>query len=294
MVKDQSRKSRITDALILTVLLLTALSCFLPLWYTLNLSLSDKASAAAGQVGLWPVGLNITSYQQIMGDGKFLTAFWNSVQRVVLGTVISVVLTVLAAYPLSKSRKEFPLGRPLMWILVFTMMFSGGLVPWYQTIRAYGLINNLWALVLGSSLGAFNVILVVNFLRNLPKELEEAAFVDGAGPWYILGKIIVPVSVPVIATITLLTGVYHWNEFFQGLVLMSKESNYPLQTYIQQLVVVINTGPMTEDMYKKLNEMSNQTLNAAKIFVAMVPVLVVYPFLQRYFISGVTLGSVKE
>lgn len=294
MVKDKSRKNRIADALILTVLVATAFSCFLPLWYTLSLSLSDKASAAAGQVGLWPVGLNFTSYQQIMGDGKFLTAFWNSVQRVVLGTVISVVLTVMAAYPLSKNPKEFPLGRPLMWILVFTMMFSGGLVPWYQTIRAYGLINNLWALVLGSSLGAFNVILVVNFLRNLPKELEEAAFVDGAGPWYILGKIIVPVSVPVIATITLLTGVYHWNEFFQGLVLMSKETNYPLQTYIQQLVVVINTGPMTEDMYKKLNEMSNQTLNAAKIFVAMVPVLVVYPFLQRYFISGITLGSVKE
>jgi putative aldouronate transport system permease protein len=294
MVADKTRKNRITDAVINAVLILTAFSCFLPLWYTLCLSLSDKASAAAGLVGLWPVGFNLTSYAQIMGDGKFVTSFWNSIQRVILGTGISVILTVMAAYPLSKTKKEFPLGRPLMWVLVFTMMFSGGLIPWYQTIRAYGLINNIWALVLGSSLGGFNVILVVNFLRNLPKELEEAAIVDGAGPWYTLFKIILPVSVPVIATITLLTGVYHWNEFFQGLVLMSKESNYPLQTYIQQLVVVISNGPMTEDMYKVMNEMSNQTLNAAKIFVAMVPVLAIYPFLQRYFINGITLGSVKE
>ena len=294
MVTDKTWKNKLTYALIATVLLIVAFSCFLPLWYTLCLSLSAKASAAAGEVGLWPVGFNFTSYVQIMGDWKFFNSFWISIQRVVLGTAISVVFTIMAAYPLSKNAKEFPLGRPLMWLLVFTMMFNGGLIPWYQTIKAYGLLNNIWALVLGSSLGAFNVILVVNYIRNMPKELEEAAIVDGAGPWYTLVKIIVPVSLPVIATITLLTGVYHWNEFFQGLVLMSKDTQYPLQTYIQQLVVVLTTGPMTEDMYKRMNEMSNQTLNAAKIFVAMVPVLLIYPFLQRYFITGITLGSVKE
>lgn len=294
MVADKTFKNRITNLVISVFLLLVAFSCFLPLWYTLCLSLSAKSAAAAGVVGLWPVGFNLVSYSQIMGDGKFFMAFWNSIERVVIGTLLSVVLTVMAAYPLSKGPKEFPLGRPLMWILVFTMLFNGGLVPWYMTIRTYGLINNIWALILGSSLGGFNVILVVNFIRNLPKELEEAAVVDGAGPWYTLFKIILPVSIPVVATITLLTGVYHWNEFFQGLILMSKESNYPLQTYIQQLLVVISGGNMTEDQYKRLNEMSNQTLNAAKIFIAMIPVLLVYPFLQRYFINGITLGSVKE
>lgn len=294
MIRDKKLSSRVFDSLLVIVLFMISIVCLLPIWYTLCVSLSEKSAAAAGLVGLWPVNFNLNSYYQIMGDIKFFHSFWISIQRVVLGGTLSFVVTVLMAYPLSKSTKDFPARNIFMWILVFTMLFNGGLIPWYQTVKSIGLINNIWALVLGGGVPVFNVILVVNFFRNLPKEIEEAALVDGAGPWHILLAIFLPLAVPVLATVTLLIVVYHWNEFFNGLILMSNQNKYPLQTYIQQLVVVINTSNMTEDQYKKLNELSNQTLNAAKIFIAMIPVLMVYPFLQRYFITGITLGSVKE
>ncbi|WP_248927066.1 carbohydrate ABC transporter permease [Paenibacillus hamazuiensis] len=294
MVRETTFGSKAFDVLLIVLLVGIALLCILPLWYTLCVSLSANSAAAAGMVGLWPVGFNFNSYNEIMGDSKFFNSFWISVKRVVLGAGVSFIVTVLMAYPLSKNAKEFPLRNVFMWILVFTMLFNGGLIPWYQTVKALGLINSIWALVLGHSVPMFNVILVVNYFRNLPKELEEAALVDGAGPWYMLVKLYIPLAVPVLATVTLFSIVYHWNEFFNGLVLMSKADHYPLQTYIQQLVVVIDASTMDTEQLKRLSELSNQTLNAAKIFIAMIPVLLIYPFLQRFFIHGITLGSVKE
>ena len=294
MLRESTLRAKLFDSTLLIVLLLIAFLCLLPLWYTLAVSLSEKSAAAAGRVWLWPVGFNFNSYKQIMGDGSFFNSFWISIQRVVLGAIVTFFITTLMAYPLSRSTKEFRMRNVFMWILVFTLLFNGGLIPWYMTVKELGLYNTIWGLVLGGGVPVFNVILIVNFFRNLPKELDEAALVDGAGPWRMLLTLYVPLAVPVLATVTLFTIVYHWNEFFHGLVLTSGQENYPLQTLIQQFVVVINTANMTEDQYKRLSELSNQTLNAAKIFIAMVPVLVIYPFLQRFFIHGITLGSVKE
>jgi ABC-type glycerol-3-phosphate transport system permease component len=294
MVKDNSFGSLVIDTISITVLVILALLCILPLWYTLCVSLSDKSAAAAGLVGLWPVGFNLTSYQSILGDAKFFNSFWISIQRVALGTSAELIVTLLMAYPLSKTVKQLPLRNVIMWFLVFAMLFSGGLIPWYQTMKTLKLTNNIWGLVLGNSLPIFNVILVMNYFRNLPKEIEEAALIDGAGPWQIFFKIYIPLSTPVIATVALFSMVYHWNEFFNGLVLSTRQAYYPLQTYIQQMIVVINTANMNQDQIQQLNEISNQTLNAAKIFIAMTPILLIYPFLQRYFIKGITLGSVKE
>jgi len=294
MVKDNSFSSLVIDIVSITVLVILALMCILPLWYTLCVSLSDKSAAAAGMVGLWPVGFNLTSYKSILGDVKFFNSFWISVQRVALGTSAELIVTLLMAYPLSKTVKQLPLRDVIMWFLVFAMLFSGGLIPWYQTMKTLKLTNNIWGLVLGNSLPIFNVILVMNYFRNLPKEIEEAALIDGAGPWQIFLKIYLPLSKPVIATVALFSMVYHWNEFFNGLVLSTRQAYYPLQTYIQQMIVVINTANMNQDQIQQLNEISNQTLNAAKIFIAMIPILLIYPFLQKYFIQGITLGSVKE
>jgi len=294
MLRENTWRAKLFDLTLLIVLLLIAFLCLLPLWYTLAVSLSEKSAAAAGRVWLWPVGLNFNSYKQIMGDGSFFNSFWISIQRVVLGASVTFFITTLMAYPLSRSTKEFRMRNVCMWILVFTLLFNGGLIPWYMTIKELGLYDTIWGLVLGGGVPVFNVILIVNFFRNLPKELDEAALVDGAGPWRMLLTLYIPLAVPVLATVTLFTIVYHWNEFFHGLVLTSGQENYPLQTLIQQFVVVINTANMTEDQYKRMSELSNQTLNAAKIFIAMVPVLIIYPFLQRFFIHGITLGSVKE
>ncbi|AOZ92366.1 carbohydrate ABC transporter permease [Paenibacillus crassostreae] len=294
MVKDNTAGSKLFDVFLIIFLVGIALLCILPIWYTLAVSLSDNAAASSGRVGLWPVGFNLSSYKEIMGDSKFFNSFWISIQRVVLGAGLNFVIILLMAYPLSKGNKELPFRNVLMWILVFTMLFNGGLIPWYMTVKSLGLINNIWALVLGSSVPVFSVILVINFFRNLPKELEEAALVDGAGPWRMMIQIFVPLAGPVIATVTLFSIVYHWNEFFNGLVLMSTADHYPLQTYIQQMVVVIDANTMTAEQIQRMSELSNRTLNSAKIFIAMIPVLVVYPFLQRFFITGITLGSVKE
>jgi ABC-type glycerol-3-phosphate transport system permease component len=173
------------------------------------------------------------------------------------------------------------------------MLFNGGTIPWYMTMRSYHLTDNVWGLVLSGGLPVFNVIMAMNFFRNLPSELEEVAYVDGADPWTSFIKINIPLAKPMIATITLLTIVGHWNDFFQGLVLSTKQSNYPLQTYIQQMVVTQNYSTMTVEQIKEMVQLNNQSLDAAKIFIAMVPILMIYPFLQKYFVKGITLGSVK-
>ncbi len=294
MIKDNTLPSILFDIFLVIVLSVLALSCILPLWYTLCLSLSDKSAAAAGAVGLWPVGFNLIAYKTIIGDSNFFHSVWISVQRVVLGTACELSATILMAYPLSKSPKHFPARTPFAWLLVFAMLFSGGLIPWYQTMKSIGMINNIWGLVLGNSLPIFNVILMLNYFRNLPKEIEEAALIDGAGPWTMLFRIYIPLSKPAIATISLFSVVYHWNEFFNGLVLTTRQVNYPLQTYIQQMIVVMDTTSMTIEQLQIMDQLSNQTLSAAKIFIAMIPILLIYPFLQKYFISGITLGSVKE
>ncbi len=286
-----SRVFKIVNYIILTIL---AISCLYPLWYELCMSLSDKLAAEGGLVTLYPIGINVGSYELIMGDGAFWNSFMISVGRVVLGTIWTMVVIIMMAYPLSKNSRAYKPRGVLMWILVFCMLFNGGTIPWFITVKQYGLLDNFAALIFAGSVPVFNVLLLMNFFRNLPADIEEAALVDGAGPWRILWQIVVPCSVPVIATVVLFTSVNYWNEYFQGLVLMNNESHYPLQTYIRQITVQIPVGvTLTTEQYQQLAQNSNKSLEAAKVFIAMIPMLLVYPFLQKYFVSGITLGAVK-
>jgi len=293
MIEERSLLSKVYNGINILLILLLTLLCILPVWYTLVVSISDRAAVAAGEVFLIPKGINFASYQTIINDGQFFRSFFISVQRVIYGAAITFFVVLLMAYPLSKSTKDFKSRNIFMWLLIFCMLFSGGMVPWFMTMKSLGLINSIWGLVLGGGLPVFNVILVMNFFRNLPKEMEESALIDGAGPWRILFGIFLPLSTPVLATILVFTIVGHWNEFFQALILMTKNENYPLQSYIRQVTANVDLTKLDAESVKRLTSLSNQTLNAAKIFISMLPLLVIYPFFQKYFVKGITLGSVK-
>lgn len=287
-------KYSFSNVLLTGSLIVVTLACLYPIWFVFIVSFSDKSAVEAGFVRIWPVGFTLVSYELILKDKLFFNSFWISIQRVILGGGLNFLLTTIMAYPLSRSYKEFKERNYYIWFVLFTMLFSGGLIPWYLTIRDLGMINSIWALVLPGAVPVFNLILLMNFYRNIPKEIHEAALTDGANPWTTLFKLYIPLSLPAIATVTLFSLVNHWNSYFDGLVLMNDAEKYPLQTYIQQLVVQRDFQNLTSDEIQMLSKMSSKTLNAAKIVVALVPLLCVYPFLQKYFVTGVTLGSVKE
>lgn len=294
MIEKKTPGTMILKGFLGLILIVLALSCLLPLVYNLAVSLSSKAAAEAGLVRFWPVDFTWNAYQEIMGDKSFWVSFLISVERVLLALVITLPVLTLAAYPLAKTSKEFAPRNVILWIFVFCMLFSGGTIPWYIVLKNYGLINSVFGLAICGGIPVFNLILMVNFFQDIPKELEEAAMIDGAGPWYTLFKVVVPLSKPVLATIALFTIVGHWNDFFQGLVLSTSSESYPLQTYIKQLVFQLDTSQMTAEQIRQMSTMSNTTMNAAKIFISMIPVLCIYPFLQKYFVTGITLGGVKE
>ncbi|MCU6708069.1 carbohydrate ABC transporter permease [Paenibacillus sp. J5C_2022] len=274
-------------------LAIVSLLCILPLVHILAISFSSSTAVSAGEVTFWPVDFTLKSYSFILDNPRFLDSLWVTVQRVVLGTAIGIFLTVLTAYPLSKPTSAFRHRSVFAWFFVFTILFNGGLIPWYMTVKMTGLINSLWALVLPSAVAVFHIILLLNFYRSLPKELEEAAHVDGAGHWVILWKVMVPLSKPAIATILLFTVVQHWNSWFDGMILMNKPSDYPLATYLQSVIIKLDFENLRQEDIYMLGIISDRTSKAAQIFLGTLPILLVYPFLQKYFMKGIVMGSVK-
>ena len=291
------KKFTLYDLIIILVLSLIAFTCVIPILNALAISFSDKTSAAAGRVVFIPINFNISSYSQILKEGSFFRAFWVSTKRVALGGVINVILIVLTAYPLSKESNVFRARNIYMWILVFTMLFSGGLIPSFILVKSLGLLDTIWALVLPGAVPVFSVILLMNFFKNLPKSMEEAAVVDGANPPTILTKIFIPLAMPSIATVALFSIVGHWNSFFDGKIYINTLKNQPLSTYIQSLTVVLNMQALQsmrpDEIIRRL-EMSNLTFNSAKVIISMIPILVIYPLLQKYFVTGIVMGAVKE
>ncbi|WNQ11284.1 carbohydrate ABC transporter permease [Paenibacillus aurantius] len=276
-----------------TFLIGLALLCLLPLIHVLAVSFSSSAAAMGGLVVLWPVDFTASAYKFALQKPEFLTALLVTIKRVLLGTALSMFLTILTAYPLAKEKTKFRWRTVYAWVFVLTMLFHGGLIPWYMTIKSLGMLNSIWALVLPGAVPVFNVILLLNFYRGLPKELEESAFMDGAGHWTTLWRIYVPLSLPALATIGLFTIVGHWNSWFDGLILMNSPENYPLQSYLRTIIVGQDLTMLTTTDLSLLNELSERTVKTSQIFLGALPILLVYPLLQRFFIKGIVMGSVK-
>lgn len=292
MIREHSLASRLFDIANYLFLLLFGLLCLLPLVHVVAVSFSHRAASMGGFVTLWPIGFTAQNYQEILKAGPVYQAFLVSVQRTLFGTLLNMALTVLAAYPLSKTNQELRGRNVMMWVLVFAMLFNGGLIPWFLVIRSLGLLNSLWALILPGALPIWNVILLMNFFREIPKELEEAAIIDGASYWRTLWHIYLPLSVPALATLTLFAAVFHWNAWFDGMILIMENAKYPVMTFLRTVVVDMNLQVLSiniEDIYN----LSDRSVRAANIVIATIPILVVYPFLQRYFIHGIRLGAVK-
>lgn len=297
MVEKKNFSGRFGRMCIYFVVILLALICLVPLWNIVAISLSSSEAVTANIVGLVPVKFTTAAYRKIIEDSQFWRSFGISVLRVIIGLALNMVLVVTMAYPLSKSSREFKGRNIYMNLMIFAMLFSGGMIPVYLVVKQLNLLNTIWSLILPGAVPIFNVILVMNFFVGIPKALEEAAVLDGATPLQVLTKVYIPCSKPSMATVALFSIVGHWNDFYSGLIYMTKVEKYPLMTYISSLSVnlqdIIKSG-VSSDSLKNAMEVSNLNLNAAKIVVAVIPLLLIYPILQKYLISGLVVGAVKE
>ncbi len=312
-MKDRMRKAhqktnqnRIKDSisyrifLIVNSIFLTVISfiCIAPFINLLAISFSDKIAVAGGQVTFFPIGFTLVSYDFIMNTSRFSKSLLISVERTLIGVPLNLLLIVLTAYPLSKSKEDFRHRNWFSWFFVITILFNAGLIPTYIIVKTTGLINKIWSLILPGALPVFSMLVVMNYMRSLPKELEEAAYIDGATHVQTLVHVILPVSTPTIATVTLFAFVFHWNSWFDGMIYMNDVNRYPLQTYLQTVVVnpeefLRNNTDMSGNLSKYLALVSARTTSAAQMFLAMVPILLIYPYLQKYFTTGLVMGSVK-
>jgi len=286
----ESFGEKIYMQLIYVLLIVLAILCLAPLLHIISLSLSSKTAIETGQVVLWPVDLDAASYRLLFQGTRIGSAFVNSVQLTVVGVLLCMVMTVGTAYPLS--RGYFAGRRFYTLAMIFTMLFSGGLIPTYLVVKSLGLINTYYALWLPNLVSTFNVLIMKTYFENLSKEVEEAALIDGCGEFRLIGRIVLPLSMPVIATLALFYGVGFWNAFMSVLIYINSSAQYTLTVLVQQMIQ--SQSLLVEQMRMDGVEQSlPDSIKSAAVIVMVIPMLVVYPFLQKYFVKGVMLGSVK-
>lgn len=274
-----------------------ALLCLLPMLNILALSLSSRNMVNAGAVTLWPKEFTLSAYTYMLQKSGLVPALLVTLKRLVLGLALNLSMTILVAYPLSKSEKYFKSRKFYIVFFLITMVFNGGIIPTYLVIKELKMLDTLWALILPNSVTMFYVLLMLNFFRGIPEEIEEAAIVDGAGWLTVLLKIYLPLSLPSLATITLFIIVGHWNEWFDGMIYNNHAENYPLMTFLQYHVLNFKTSDLRPEQIAAnpaLADLEGRAIKSAGIMLCTLPVLIFYPFLQKYFVTGIIVGSVKS
>ena len=300
MVESKRPVDVFVDVLIHVVIVIACFLCLIPLLNTLALSFSSSVMASSGTVSFWPKQFTLAAYEAIVGEKQFFGAFWISIKRVVLGGTINFLMMVLCAFPLAHSEKAFRGRNVYMYFLIFTMLFSGGLVPTYIIVGKMGLMNTLWALILPGSYSIWYIILVRSYFRTIPESLRESAKLDGANSYRILWNVFLPTSKPILAVIALYTIIGVWNSWYHASIYITDHDWQPLQLYLRRILIeqTEQLGDMMDDAEAmrraQQQQISNNQMKYTVIIVSSLPMLIAYPFFQQYVVKGVMLGSLKE
>ncbi|MFS0723846.1 carbohydrate ABC transporter permease [Paenibacillus sp. 1P07SE] len=278
-----------------TLLVILSLLFLYPLWFIVIASISDPNAVWNGNVWIMPVNASFDGYQRIFSNESIWTGYRNTILYAVLGTAINLLLTLTAAYPLS--RKDFKARNTLMVIYVLSLFFSGGLIPTYLVVKNLGMINTIWAMIIPGAVSIWNVIVTRTFFQStIPHELYEAATMDGCREFGFFTRMVLPLSTPIIAVMSLFYGVMHWNSFFNALIYLNNSELYPLQLFLREILIQAQISQDLVGVDPSMAAESQQVAETIKygvIIVASLPVLIVYPFVQRFFVKGIMIGSLK-
>ncbi|MBO9598333.1 MAG: carbohydrate ABC transporter permease [Cohnella sp.] len=283
---------RLFDILNIVFLSLACITVIIPILHVVASSLSSTQALIHAKVSLWPVELNFDNYSAVLNNNQFWRSFGISAFVVVVGTLINMAVTVLMAYPLSKNYLR---GRSIILLaIVFTMIFYPPMIPVYLVVKWLGIINTVWAMIIPVALAQFNLLICLTFFRSIPEELFEAARVDGMTETKMVWRIAVPLSKPIMMTLGLFYAVYHWNNYYTALLYVTKSALRPLQLYLYNIIAKSEMNEMLSNVSETTSTLSPQGLQMATIIVATVPIVLIYPFIQKHFIKGALIGSIKE
>ncbi|MBB6672932.1 carbohydrate ABC transporter permease [Cohnella nanjingensis] len=289
----ESAADRAFLIVVYAILIVVVIAVLYPLIYIVSSSVSSPSAVSAGRVWLWPVDLSLKGYQTLFKDPQVLTGYGNSLFYTAAGTAISVCLTVMLAYPLS--RKTLFGRNLLMMVITFTMLFSGGLIPTYMVVKALGMIDSRWALLIPNAVWVWQVIIARSFFQSsIPEELVEASEMDGCSDLRFMRSVVIPLSKPIIAVLVLMYAVGQWNAYFDALIYLKTADKFPLQLILRSIIIQNNSGNSVMDAMKQVERQQlAELLKYSLIVVATLPVLIIYPFVQRHFVQGMLVGSVK-